>query len=270
MVKSVEQDSRGIIDPASGLTAFRLTRHAASGGLERFVDRYWIATWDLPPGTEHTQSVLVHPVVNIVFDAGGTVSGVQERTFTRTLAGSGRVLGIMFRPAGFRPFWERPARELTNRALPLTTVLGPDAGALQAALDAAEDEEAMVEAAERLLRPHVPDDQHPGEATTALVERVASDRGIRRVDQVAELAGVGVRTLQRRFADHVGVSPKWVIRRYRLYDAAEAAARGQDVAWADLADQLGYSDQAHLTRDFTAAIGMPPERYSRHCAQSTA
>ena len=33
------------------------------------------------------------------------------------------------------------------------------------------------------------------------------------------------------------------------------------VNWAPLAAELGYADQAHLTRDFTATIGVPPTRY---------
>jgi AraC-like DNA-binding protein len=33
------------------------------------------------------------------------------------------------------------------------------------------------------------------------------------------------------------------------------------VDWAALAADLGYADQAHLTRDFTAALGMPPSRF---------
>jgi AraC-like DNA-binding protein len=65
----------------------------------------------------------------------------------------------------------------------------------------------------------------------------------------------------------VGVSPKWVIRRYRLYEAAERAARGTEVRWADLAAELGFSDQAHLTREFTEALGMPPERYAAYCRE---
>jgi AraC-like DNA-binding protein len=36
------------------------------------------------------------------------------------------------------------------------------------------------------------------------------------------------------------------------------AEEGGDVDWAALAADLGYADQAHLTRDFTAALGMPP------------
>ena len=56
-----------------------------------------------------------------------------------------------------------------------------------------------------------------------------------------------------------------MIRRFRLYEAAERARHGP-VDWATLAAELGYSDQSHLTRDFTRALGMPPERYARYSA----
>jgi AraC-like DNA-binding protein len=39
------------------------------------------------------------------------------------------------------------------------------------------------------------------------------------------------------------------------------AEQGGRVDWAELAAVLGYADQAHLTRDFTAVIGVPPARY---------
>jgi AraC-like DNA-binding protein len=56
-----------------------------------------------------------------------------------------------------------------------------------------------------------------------------------------------------------------VIRRYRLHEAAERAAIGEKVSWAALAFGLGYSDNAHLVRDFTALVGVPPARYARQC-----
>lgn len=72
-----------------------------------------------------------------------------------------------------------------------------------------------------------------------------------------------VRRLQRLFAAHVGVGPKWVIRRYRLHEATERMARGDAIVWADLAGELGYADQAHFSRDFAALFGEPPTRYAR-------
>ena len=64
------------------------------------------------------------------------------------------------------------------------------------------------------------------------------------------------------FAEYVGVSPKWVMRRARLHEAALRADSGVEVDWAALAADLGYADQAHLSRDFTATLGVPPSRYA--------
>ncbi len=65
------------------------------------------------------------------------------------------------------------------------------------------------------------------------------------------------------FAEYAGVSPTWVLRRYRLLDAAESVRHGNNVVWAEVAAELGYSDQAHLVRDFSAAIGNTPAAYAR-------
>jgi AraC-like DNA-binding protein len=61
----------------------------------------------------------------------------------------------------------------------------------------------------------------------------------------------------------VGLNPKSVLRRYRLFEAAERVRRDGPVDWAALAAELHYSDQPHLVRDFHATFGMSPERYAR-------
>jgi AraC-like DNA-binding protein len=100
------------------------------------------------------------------------------------------------------------------------------------------------------------------EQVAALVSHITDDPRLRRVDQLSASSGMTPRTLQRLFADYVGVSPKWVMRRARLHEAAERADSGEPVDWALLASDLGYADQAHLTRDFTVTIGVPPSRYA--------
>lgn len=250
MVEPVERDARGILHPDA--RRFTLTRYAPSPDLGRFVDRFWEVLWDLPDGERHEQHVLIHPTVNVVLgDGPATVSGLQTRRFTRVLEGRGRVLGVMFRPAGFRAFLNAPMTSITDQILLADDVLGTAAP------------EPAPDAVEAWLGALVPAGPQPCEETTRLVERVAHDRSIRRVDELADVAGITVRALQRRFADHVGIGPKWLIRRYRLYDAAELASHGDCVGWAQLATNLGYADQAHLVRDFTATVGMPPTAYAR-------
>lgn len=89
------------------------------------------------------------------------------------------------------------------------------------------------------------------------------DRRVRSAADLASATGCSVRTLQRLYASHVGVSPTWVIRRFRIIDAAERVQAREPVSWAALAAELGYSDQAHLTRDFTATLGTTPAAYAR-------
>ncbi len=59
------------------------------------------------------------------------------------------------------------------------------------------------------------------------------------------------------------MSPKWVIQRYRLHEAAEQLAAGEPVSQPGLALSLGYSDQAHFVRDFKAIVGVTPGAYAR-------
>ena len=59
-----------------------------------------------------------------------------------------------------------------------------------------------------------------------IVYAIAADRTILRVEDLVERYAINVRMLQRLFAESVGVTPKWVIQRYRLHEAAERLANG--------------------------------------------
>ena len=121
----------------------------------------------------------------------------------------------------------------------------------------------MVRAAERLIEPRLP----APDATVDLIGTIAAtarrDNGPRRAKALADEVGLSLRTLQRLFYQYVGVSPKWVIRRYRLQEAARCLAQGQKLQIARLAADLGYFDQAHLARDFGHLFGCSPEDYRR-------
>ncbi|CAN5683208.1 helix-turn-helix domain-containing protein [soil metagenome] len=267
-VPDVHTDARGIVAPDTGLQHFGLDRAAPSTYVGRVVDRYWLATWDLPPDQPFTQRLWPHPVVNIVVEDGRAMTGgVARRMFVRQLAGQGEGFGIMFRPAGFRALIDQPMNEMPE-SVAMEGALAPLGRDLEKAVVGGVGRPMTTRAAmvDELLAAAVPSDVGEVEGMAELVERIAADRSLVRVGQVAALAACGERQLQRRFADLVGLSPKAVLRRYRLFDAAEQARQLQSVDWAGLAVQLGYSDQSHLTREFTTAMGMPPATYARMCA----
>ena len=78
------------------------------------------------------------------------------------------------------------------------------------------------------------------------------------------------RTLQRLFSEYIGVGPKWVIRRFRLHEAAGRIDAGGAVDWARLALELGYSDQTHFIKDFKAIVGQTPTAYVRQRTSANA
>ena len=121
----------------------------------------------------------------------------------------------------------------------------------------------MVAAAEALLLPRLPPPDDNVRRIRELVARIASDRNVRRVAHLAAASGMTMRSLQRLFARYVGVSPKWVIQRARLHDAAEELARGTARGQATLAADLGYADQAHFIRDFRDVVGVTPAAYAK-------
>lgn len=72
-----------------------------------------------------------------------------------------------------------------------------------------------------------------------------------------------VRQLERVFARLVGVSPKWVIQHYRLFEAAERLDAEPSTDMTRQAYELGYFDQAHFIKDFKAMVGSSPLEYAR-------
>lgn len=262
-LQSVDSRPKGVVDPAAARRMFRLERYRAEGPFAPFLDHYWLVEWDLTGKPPYTQRTLPYPCVNLVFDAGKSgVFGVVRGAFDYTLQGTGCALGLRFRPGAFRALLGRPVHTVTDRVLPLASLFGGEEGALeQGVLQHRGDDAAMIAAANALLGPRLPAPDPQVEQLNALLRRAEQDRQLTRAEQLAEQAGLGLRALQRLFADCVGVSPKWVIRRYRLHDAADRLAQGEAVDLADLAQSLGYYDQAHFTRDFSKLVGRPPAQY---------
>lgn len=254
----------GILQPHLAARRFALERHAPAPALAALVERFWVLSWDLRGHEPHVQETLPHPCVNVVVESDRAgVHGVARRRFVRALAGAGRVVGIKLRPGAACALLGAPAHTLTDRALPLDAVLGARAAAaLEVALR--DDDVARGRAAaERVLLDRVPAPDDAARLAGRVVDAIVADRAVTRVGDLVARFAIGERALQRIFRRHVGVGPKWVIQRYRLQDAADRLASGQSVPGSRLALELGYYDQAHFIRDFTALVGVSPAEYAR-------
>jgi AraC-like DNA-binding protein len=260
-------------DPHNGLLNFKTPkalpgywRYFPSPDLAPYVEHFWTIEWNLAAPV--LRETLPYPTPHIILEPEVCVlSGVTTRKFSRTLEGESRVLGAKFLPGGLRPFIARPVSAYTDAIVPLQEVFGVAAGELNRRALLHADHHAAIGAVESFLRGLNPRVDDSLALVREIAARIAGDRGIGRVEQLAAEFHLGLRTLQRLFDDYVGVSPKWMIRRYRLQEAAERIAAQNAVDWAQIALDLGYSDQAHFSRDFKRLIGKSPAHYFRTMTQ---
>lgn len=91
-----------------------------------------------------------------------------------------------------------------------------------------------------MLRPYLPD-------------------GYPKIELAAEIAGLSVRTLQRRLAQQ-GLSYSALVKHLR-YEAASQLLRDSDVRMIDAANELGWGSPATFTRAFSDIAGISPSEY---------
>ncbi|WP_162910053.1 AraC family transcriptional regulator [Aggregatilinea lenta] len=260
MRQTVQNKAKGLL---TGEQAFRLARYAPAPDLAFFIEHFWVVDWDLRGRPSFLQENLPYPSVHIVIEPDRSgIFGVMTGKFTRRLEGKSGAFGIKFRPGAFYPFVRSSVSVLTDRVLPLDAVFGDAGRSFEAAMLALEGDDPRIEQAETFLRERLPAQDNAIAEVNRIIECIVADRAITKVDHVVVRLDLSKRGLQRLFHDYVGASPKWVIKRCRLHEAAEQAAGRQQVNWARLAQDLGYFDQAHFIKDFKAMVGKTPADYA--------
>ncbi len=277
---TADRTRSGVLHPEETAQAAGLRRDEdVAPALRPFVERYWSVRWDRTGRPPFRSEVLSHPSVNVSVESGDRprfgfalpavlVHGVVDRRFTVDLVGTGRVSAVKFRPGGFRAFTGvLPAR---NGVARLGGELGLDAGRLLAAVLAEDGDAERAAVLDAALAPRAPDPEPAYLQLLDVLDRMLGDRSLVRVEQVADLAGTSTRSLQRTFAAYVGLSPKAVLARFRLQDAAALIDAGGVEDLAGLAADLGWFDQAHFSRDFRAVVGTTPSAYLQRARRTAA
>ncbi len=274
------------VAPPRGVLKTKLTggdffhqRLAPPRALAPFVQHFWFVQWDLRRANPSTAETLPHPNCYLAFEHDlerpdhdpcvhqrAEIYGVTTGKFSRTMQGQGRVFGVKFQPGGLRPFLRSSISELTDRIVPASQVFGPDVLPLATQLRALHTPQTMAAAVSAYLDRHRPPLDRNTALAVSLVAAILDDPTILTVDALVKRGGLGIRVLQRLFKEYVGVSPKWVIRRFRLHELLEHFHSGEALDGAQLALDLGYSDQAHLINDFRKLAGFTPTEYLRRSA----
>ncbi|MEV6906154.1 AraC family transcriptional regulator [Amycolatopsis sp. NPDC051071] len=182
------------------------------------------------------------------------ILGLRDRPLVMEQSGATRGIAVALTPLGAYALFRNPLRELANSVIDGWEPLR--AGPLLERLAEAPDWPGRFRLLDEYLMARLP----RGPELAAPV-RYAWDRlsaGPVRVDALAEEIGWSRQHLKVRFREQIGLNPKTVGRIARLNRTMELLNRVSPPSWSEIAYLGGYSDQAHLIRDFRALTGCTP------------
>jgi len=94
------------------------------------------------------------------------------------------------------------------------------------------------------------------------VRLVEANRGEVKVSEIAKAVGLSTRQLERRFRQSAGLSPKQFTRTRRIRATAVSLVEESEMNWASRAAEMGFTDQAHLTHEFSMLTGRSPNSFA--------
>lgn len=236
--------------------------HQPAPGLRDIVRCLW--TFDDPVGDREPQRVAPDGCPELIVHLGSPYAedgapqplilfaGQTTRPLTLASTGPVSVLGVRFQPDGARAFWGRSLADATDRRIDLASAHGAAARAFRSAL---------IQAAPALRLAHA--QAYVGARGRLIDADVRAAVAALTSGQEPPHSELSERTLQRRFAAHVGVSPRMlgsVFRFRRVFDAIENPATP---GWVETALAAGYFDQPQMARDFRRFVGCTALEWAR-------
>lgn len=258
------------------MIATRLPRTA----LRPFVRRLWVADGGrssgataprervLPTGEMHVALRLsdvafrfLEDVSDQVGDTLGcsVVGGARTAPYFKDISHALPSVGAQLLPGASGPLFGVPAVEITGSHVPLDTLWGGAAGELRERLLEGQSASHRMDLLEDALAERLPPIRGIHPAVSHALGRFGS--GISIGDVVQE-TGYSHRRFIDLFRSSVGLPPKLFCRIRRFQRAVVRLSSGSGSV-AEVAFEAGYSDQAHLTRDFQEFAGITPGEYRR-------
>ncbi len=141
-------------------------------------------------------------------------------------------------------------------------VLGRAATELHDRVSSRDDAEGRLDAVQDWVRSRVDDARRTSVRPELLAawRVVQAAEGRCRVEDLARAVALSPRQLRTLMVAETGLSPKQLCRQFRFDNVIAHLAAGSQTL-AEIAAEVGYADQAHLTREFRQMAGCTPSQW---------
>lgn len=215
-------------------------------------------------------------MVNLIFCFGFTFRYYNDRVQVTTgshfkgphldyyhvdYEGSIDLLLINFKPYGLYPFIHTPVDRLYGQILEVAAV-DPRFADMERLIRNSADDEAKISILEECMLEMVNPNRLDLEDIISAANLIDHRKGLLGIEDLLNKSYMNRRTLERKFRNMIGLTPKNYIRLIRFENALKQVRMDQSERhWVEVALEGGYYDQSHFIRDFKEFMGNPPETY---------
>jgi len=245
---------------------------APGAALSPFIHKLWVSASRaqppgarehvLPTGQMHLVFRLSGPPLRIDGDGsaikGPVVGGARAGYYVKEVGAPVLSVGAQLLPGASQALFGVSAAELAGRHTLLADLWGAHADSVLQQLSEHTDPCAQLVLLEALLAARLPrvHGLHPGVAQ--VLGNVAHQW---RVEDMVRASQYSHRAFIALFRQATGLSPKRYARLMRFQQLLAALRRAPAASLSELALAGGYSDQAHMQREFREFAGVTPMQY---------
>ncbi len=207
------------------------------------------------------ERVVPDGAVRLVFDLGARrgavdVAGPSVVPVLLRLGEEIANLTVTLRPGAAGGLLGIPASAIRDRCVPLGEVWPDAVGSLADRLAAAPDDPSCWRIVRSLLAGRAARERTVDRRRARRAQRVLAAGG--KVRDAATALGVGERRLQQLFETAVGLAPREYRRLARMSACLRSLRGSARPRWSELAVDHGFFDQAHLSNEIAAIVGLTP------------
>lgn len=256
--------------------------------LQRYIGQYIYVSFNSSELPSLKQTFLPYDITAISIFIGSGFSAYERDYVTNPVANNGQSISayynamitsptslffkenswikafvISFKSAGFSELFYINVAELTNRLFDFSALGGASArSCFLEQLAETSDFKAQVSILDRFFLEKIPHHyKSTGQIGEACRRLIVTD-GLINMKGLAYHTNMSLKTLERRFTEKVGVSPKLFARFKRFHHALDLMNRQQAPSWAGIAYECGYYDQNHFIKEFKDFTHQLPSAYA--------
>jgi len=255
-----------------------ITEYNPSPPLDSFVEFFWSGEFNTTYEPRLSQLVVPNGFVELVIHLSDhhcdlqsgskwgqspdfTIIGLYTRPYEVQFRSHVRTFGVRFKPEGVYNLFGISASLFSERFDDMESVLGSHfrnyCSRLRESGDIAQKLNLTHQYLLKQLQNHYPEKTYLNRAA----DLIRHDNFTSKVDELPGKVYISRRQLEREFKEKIGMTPKQYMRIARLNAINRYLQSGGEIHLGSLSLEAGFSDQAHLCREFKTFAGLPPAKF---------